>query len=120
MTGLSPCLVRRLRRPRRATHRERAATRGRIPIHRFLASIQVARGLAAAHEKEIGDHDLKLENILVARDGRGDSQRYRLTELCYAGINSRMTAGPLPRLEACRAGEVRALPQIWLRHRTGV
>jgi serine/threonine protein kinase len=31
---------------------------------------QVARGLAAVHEKGIGDRDLEPENILVARDDR--------------------------------------------------
>jgi hypothetical protein len=54
----------------------------------------------------------------VGPPDRGGSSSARNSS--YAGINSRMIAGPLPRLEACRAGAVRALPQIWLRHRTAI
>ena len=82
MTRLSPCLVRRLR-SRSAPLGGRVATRGRIAIHRFLASIQVARGLATAHEKGIGDHDLKPENILVARDDRGKILNFGLAKLTH-------------------------------------
>ena len=49
----------------------RAALRdGALPVKRALETAeQVARGLAAAHEKGIVHRDLKPENVFVARDG---------------------------------------------------
>src|SRR5499433_3300865 len=44
---------------------------GRLPLRKTIDySLQVAHGLAAAHEKGIVHRDLKPENLFVTRDGR--------------------------------------------------
>ncbi|MDP9190125.1 MAG: serine/threonine-protein kinase [Acidobacteriota bacterium] len=55
------------------TLRERIGTDGtpRIPIRKAIdMSVQIANGLAAAHERGIVHRDLKPENIFVTPDGR--------------------------------------------------
>ena len=45
--------------------------RGRLPIRKAIDyAVQIARGLAAAHDKGIVHRDLKPENLFVTKDGR--------------------------------------------------
>lgn len=45
--------------------------RGPLPIHKTIEyGVQIAHGVAAAHEKGIVHRDLKPENIFVTKDGR--------------------------------------------------
>ena len=53
-----------------ATLREQL-TRGPLPMRRAIDyGVQIAHGLAAAHEKGITHRDLKPENLFVTKDGR--------------------------------------------------
>ena len=46
-------------------------TRGRLPARKAIDyGVQIAHGIAAAHEKGIVHRDLKPENLFVTRDGR--------------------------------------------------
>jgi hypothetical protein len=67
------------------TLRARLAGSG-LPVRKATEiAVQIARGLAAAHEQGIVHRDLKPENVFVAKDGQVKILDFGLAKLTYAG-----------------------------------
>ncbi len=89
----APCLVSELLEGE--TLREQLK-RGRIATRKAIDyGVQIARGLAAAHEKDIAHRDLKPENLFITKDGRVKILDFGLAKLTQPKTSSSHTAPTL-------------------------